>query len=55
MPVQKYSICPENDKLRLEAVWLGQNLLLSEKSYMDNTVLAFERIYKNADKILNVK
>ena len=47
--------CPENDKLCIEAVWLQQNLLLAEKSDLDDIALAIERIHKNADKIKNQK
>jgi dTDP-4-amino-4,6-dideoxygalactose transaminase len=47
--------CPENDKLCVESVWLTQNLLLGEKSDLDDIALAIERIHKNADKIKNLK
>jgi dTDP-4-amino-4,6-dideoxygalactose transaminase len=47
--------CPENDDLCLEAVWLQQNLLLAEKSDLDDIATAIERIQKNADKIKNQK
>jgi hypothetical protein len=50
----KYMIrnqCPVNDKVCEEAVWFGQNMLLAEKSDMDDIATAIERIYKNADKI----
>lgn len=43
--------CPVNDQLCEEAVWFGQNILLAEKSDMDDIATAIERIYKNADKI----
>ena len=43
--------CPENDKLCVESVWLGQNMLLAEKSDLDDVAAAIERIRKNADKI----
>ena len=46
--------CPENDKLCVEAVWLGQNMLLAEKSDLDDIASAIERIRKNADKIKNL-
>lgn len=46
--------CPENDSLCMEAVWFTQNLLLSEKSDLDDIANAIERIHKNADKIRNV-
>jgi len=43
--------CPVNDQLCEEAVWFGQNMLLAEKSDMDDIATAISRIYKNADKI----
>ncbi|MCE5345153.1 MAG: DegT/DnrJ/EryC1/StrS family aminotransferase [Bacteroidales bacterium] len=46
--------CPLNDQLCDEAVWFGQNMLLSEKSDMDDIATAIERIYKNAEKIKNL-
>ena len=42
-------------KLYEEAVWFGQNMLLGEKSDMDDIAAAIERIRKNADKIKNHK
>ncbi len=53
---QKYSEnneCPENDSLCMEAVWLTQNLLLAEKSDLDDIPNAIDRIHKNAEKINN--
>jgi hypothetical protein len=47
--------CPENDMLCEEAVWFGQNMLLAEKSDMDNIASAIERIHKNAEKIKSKK
>lgn len=46
--------CPMNDQLCEEAVWFGQNMLLAEKSDMDDIVTAIERIHRNADKINNL-
>jgi dTDP-4-amino-4,6-dideoxygalactose transaminase len=43
--------CPENDKLCNESVWLQQNMLLAEKSDLDNIAAAIERIRKNAEQI----
>lgn len=43
--------CPENDRLCEEAVWLYQNMLLGEKSDMDDIAKAIEKIYNNAEKI----
>jgi perosamine synthetase len=47
--------CPLNDRLCEEAVWFGQNMLLAEKSDMDDIAAAIEKIHKNADKIKNHK
>jgi perosamine synthetase len=47
--------CPLNDRLCEEAVWFGQNMLLAEKSDMDDIAAAIEKIHKNADKIKNQK
>jgi len=43
--------CPENDKLCSEAVWFTQNLLLAEKSDMEDIAAAIEKIQKSADLI----
>ena len=45
--------CPENDALCKESVWLQQNLLLAEKTDLDDVATAIERIHKNAEKIKN--
>jgi len=45
--------CPANDQLCEEAIWFGQNMLLTEKSDMDDIATAIERIHKNAGKIKN--
>ena len=45
--------CPANDQLCEEAAWFHQNLLLAEKSDMDDIATAVERIYKNAENIKN--
>jgi perosamine synthetase len=47
--------CPLNDRLCEEAVWFGQNMLLAEKTDMDDIAAAIEKIHKNADKIKNHK
>lgn len=45
--------CPMNDRICNEkAIWLKQNLLLENKSSMDNIVKAVEKIKANADKIV---
>lgn len=43
--------CPENDLLCEEAVWLFHNLLIAEKSDMDDIANAIEKIYRNSEKI----
>lgn len=43
--------CPVNDQLCEEAVWFTQNMLLGDKSDMDDIVKAVERIHQNAEKI----
>ena len=43
--------CPVNDQLCEEAAWFHQNLLLAEKSDMDDIATAIQNVYKNADKI----
>jgi len=43
--------CPENDQLCEEAVWFAQNMLLAEKSDIDDIAAAIERIHRNAEKI----
>ena len=47
--------CPVNDQLCEEAAWFHQNLLLAEKSDMDDIATAIQRVYKNADKIKSKK
>ncbi len=42
---------PGNDQLCQEAVWLGQNMLLTEKSDMDDIANAIRKIYDNRDKL----
>lgn len=45
--------CPMNDRICNEkAIWLTQNLLLGNKSSMDNIANAIEKIHNNADKIV---
>ncbi len=45
--------CPENDRLCNESVWLQQNMLLAERSDLDDVASAIERIKKNAEQIKN--
>jgi dTDP-4-amino-4,6-dideoxygalactose transaminase len=47
--------CPANDQLCEEAVWFAQNMLLAEKSDMDEIAAAIDKIHRNADKIKNLK
>ena len=42
---------PKNDQLCKEAVWLGQQLLLTTKSDMDDIADAILKIYENRDKL----
>jgi dTDP-4-amino-4,6-dideoxygalactose transaminase len=51
---QKYmerNQCPANDKLCEETVWFMHNLLLGEKSDIDDIARAIDKIHTNADKI----
>jgi dTDP-4-amino-4,6-dideoxygalactose transaminase len=43
--------CPVDDQVCKEAVWFMQNILLGDKSDMDDIVSAIEKISKNAEKI----
>lgn len=43
--------CPENENLCEEAVWFQQNMLLSEKSDLDDITKAIDKIRRNADQI----
>lgn len=47
--------CPVNDRLCEEAVWFSQNMLLGDKSDMDDIATAIQKVQKNADKIKNQK
>jgi dTDP-4-amino-4,6-dideoxygalactose transaminase len=45
--------CPINDRIcNEEAIWLTQNMLLGNKSSMDNIANAIEKIHDNAEKII---
>jgi perosamine synthetase len=51
---EKYTeqnLCPVNNVLCEEAVWLMQNLLLGKQSDMDDIAMAIDKIRKNAEKI----
>ena len=44
--------CPENDRLcNEEAIWFTQNMLLGDKSDMQDIANAIVKIQKNAGKI----
>jgi dTDP-4-amino-4,6-dideoxygalactose transaminase len=43
---------PENDQLAREAVWFTQNMLLMEKSDMDDIILAIRKVYDNRKELL---
>ncbi|MCE5345150.1 MAG: DegT/DnrJ/EryC1/StrS family aminotransferase [Bacteroidales bacterium] len=54
---QKYTEqnqCPENDILCEEAVWFSQNMLIGEKSDMDDIASAIRKIQQNAGKLKNM-
>ena len=42
---------PGNDRLCQEAVWLGQNMLLTKKRDMDDIANAIQKVYDNRDKL----
>ncbi len=45
--------CPVNDRICNErAIWLSQNMLLGDKTSMDNIANAIEKIHNNAGKII---
>jgi dTDP-4-amino-4,6-dideoxygalactose transaminase len=43
---------PENDQLTREAVWFTQNMLLAEKSDMDDIIVAIRKVYDNRKELL---
>ncbi len=43
---------PENDQLTLEMVWFYQNMLLGERSDMDDIINAIQKIYENRSQLL---
>lgn len=43
---------PGNDQLCREAVWIGQNMLLTSKSDMDDIANAIAKVYENRDKLV---
>jgi dTDP-4-amino-4,6-dideoxygalactose transaminase len=43
---------PDNDQLTLEAVWFYQNMLLGERSDMDDIVNAIQKVYENRKNLL---
>ncbi len=42
---------PGNDQLCREAVWIGQNMLLTSKQDMDDIANAIAKVYENRDKL----
>ncbi len=42
---------PGNEQLCAEAVWLGQNMLLTEKGDMDDIANAIRKVYDNRDQL----
>ena len=43
---------PDNDQLTREAVWFFQNMLLAEKSDMDDIVNAILKVYENRKQLM---
>jgi dTDP-4-amino-4,6-dideoxygalactose transaminase len=43
---------PDNDQLTLEVVWFFQNMLLAERSDMDDIINAVQKIYENRSQLL---
>ncbi len=43
---------PDNDQLTLEVVWFYQNMLLAERSDMDDIINAIQKIYENRSQLL---
>ena len=43
---------PDNDQLTQEAVWLFQNMLLGDKSDMDDIINAVQKIYDNRKQLI---
>jgi hypothetical protein len=46
--------CPENDKLREEAVWLPHYMLLGTRSDMEQMADAIRKIQKHAPRLLKL-
>jgi dTDP-4-amino-4,6-dideoxygalactose transaminase len=44
--------CPENDKLCQEAVWLTQNMLIGERSDMEQVAEAIRKIHAHAPALM---
>jgi dTDP-4-amino-4,6-dideoxygalactose transaminase len=44
--------CPDNDRLCREAVWFGQNMLLADKTDMDDIADAILKVYENRRKLV---
>ncbi|SHE45967.1 dTDP-4-amino-4,6-dideoxygalactose transaminase [Fodinibius roseus] len=51
---QESNQCPVTDRIcNEEAVWFSQQMLLADKSDMDDIAMAIEKIYENAEDIKN--
>jgi dTDP-4-amino-4,6-dideoxygalactose transaminase len=50
----KNNLCPENDKLCEEAVWLGQTMLLGKRSDMDHIAAAIRKLQENRAELAKV-
>lgn len=49
---REQNVCPDNEKLCREAIWLYQNVLLGTKADMDEIADAIEKVYENRDKLV---
>jgi hypothetical protein len=48
---EKNNHCPENDRLCDEAVWLGQTMLLGNRTDMDHIAAAIRKIHSHASEL----
>ena len=51
---QKQAICPQNDKLCSQSVWLSQTMLLGSKAEMEQIAEAVRKIQKHASAVARV-
>lgn len=49
---EELHMLPDNDQLTLEVVWFYQNMLLAERSDMDDIINAIQKIYENRSQLL---